>query len=146
MALVIHRAWSNLGFKMWTWLAWFITFNFINIAWVFFRAKEWDDAMKVLGAMFSLDNVVLPEKYFKFLADFSDVYFTYGLVYENIMGKDKTTVFLLIGFLFVLLFKSSYTKLQEFKPTYLSLSFTIIVFLTAVSMMSTVSEFLYFNF
>ena len=28
MALVIHRAWSNLGFKMWTWLAWLITFNF----------------------------------------------------------------------------------------------------------------------
>jgi D-alanyl-lipoteichoic acid acyltransferase DltB (MBOAT superfamily) len=38
MALVIHRVWSNLGFKMWTWLAWLITFNFVNIAWIFFRA------------------------------------------------------------------------------------------------------------
>ena len=45
-ALVIHRAWSKLGFKLWTWLAWLITFNFINIAWVFFRAKEWGDAVK----------------------------------------------------------------------------------------------------
>jgi len=40
VALAIHRLWQNLGFKMWTWLAWFITFNFVNIAWVFFRAKE----------------------------------------------------------------------------------------------------------
>ena len=38
-ALVIHRVWQSLGFRLWSWLAWFITFNFINIAWVFFRAK-----------------------------------------------------------------------------------------------------------
>ncbi|MDH4945508.1 MBOAT family protein, partial [Sulfurimonas sp. C5] len=47
-ALVIHRIWKTLGFTMNSILAWFITFNFINIAWVFFRAKEWDDAIKVL--------------------------------------------------------------------------------------------------
>ena len=47
MALVIHRAWSKLGFKLWGWFAWFITFNFINISWVFFRAREWEDAIKV---------------------------------------------------------------------------------------------------
>ena len=38
IALVIQRAWNQLGFKMNTILAWFITFNFVNIAWVFFRA------------------------------------------------------------------------------------------------------------
>jgi len=59
-ALVIHRAWSKLGFKMWTWFAWFLTFNFINISWVFFRAKEWDDAIRVLSSMFSFEfNVEL---------------------------------------------------------------------------------------
>ena len=145
-ALVIHRVWQSLGLRLYTWLAWFITFNFINISWVFFRAKEWDDAMKVLGGMFSLDNVVLPEKYFKFLASFQEHYFTYGAVYVNISGKDKTTAFLVIGFFFVLYFKSSYTKMLEFKSSYFSLVFTVIIFLTAVSMMSTVSEFLYFNF
>ena len=58
MALIIHRIWSNLGFKMNTILAWFITFNFVNIAWIFFRAKEWDDAIKVLKGMFFGDLVV----------------------------------------------------------------------------------------
>jgi len=96
--------------------------------------------------MFSLNNVVLPGKYLKFLASFQEHYFTYGVVYENISGKDKTTAFLLIGFIFILYFKSSYTKMLEFKSSYFSLVFTVIIFLTAVSMMSTVSEFLYFNF
>ena len=57
IALVIQRAWSQLGFKMNTVLAWFITFNFVNIAWVFFRAKEWDDALKVLSGMMGVNGV-----------------------------------------------------------------------------------------
>ena len=47
-ALVVQRIWSELGFRLNKFVAWFITFNFVNIAWVFFRAKEWDDALKVL--------------------------------------------------------------------------------------------------
>ena len=34
-ALIIHRVWSNFGFKIWAWVAWFINFNFLNISWVF---------------------------------------------------------------------------------------------------------------
>ena len=60
-AIIIHRLWSQLGIKLWTWLAWLITFNFINIAWVFFRAKEWGAALKVLSAMFSFNHIVLPK-------------------------------------------------------------------------------------
>lgn len=56
IALVMQRAWNQLGFKMNSMLAWFITFNFVNIAWVFFRAKEWDDALKVLDGMFFWSN------------------------------------------------------------------------------------------
>lgn len=56
-ALVIHRLWSHLGFKLWTWLSWLITFNFINISWVFFRANEWKDAVKVLKGMLNLNTV-----------------------------------------------------------------------------------------
>jgi len=145
-ALVVHRGWNSLGFSMPKVLAWFITFNFINIAWVFFRAKEWGDAIKVLSAMFSLENIVLPEKYFKFLSSMQDHYFTYGNVYANIDGASKTTTFLILAIIFVLIFKSSYAKMQEFKLNYLSLGFVLALFLTAVSMMSTVSEFLYFNF
>lgn len=50
-ALIVQRIWSELGFRLNKFVAWFITFNFVNIAWVFFRAKEWDDALKVLKGM-----------------------------------------------------------------------------------------------
>src|SRR5690606_36530141 len=115
LALIIHRVWTNLGFKMNTILAWFITFNFVNIAWIFFRAKEWDDAIKVLCSMFSLDNVVLPEKYFKFLIEYNEIYFRFGTVYENIVGQDNTTIFIIIGFIIVLAFKNSMAKMYKFK-------------------------------
>jgi D-alanyl-lipoteichoic acid acyltransferase DltB (MBOAT superfamily) len=52
LALVVHRLWKKLGFKMNVVLAWFITFNFINIAWVFFRAVNFESAIKVLKGMF----------------------------------------------------------------------------------------------
>jgi alginate O-acetyltransferase complex protein AlgI len=83
IALAIHRMWQSFGFKLNKILAWFITFNFVNIAWIFFRAKDFESAMKVLGGMFSLDNIVLPEKYFKFLAQYNEVYFKFGTVYTN---------------------------------------------------------------
>ncbi len=146
VALAIHRAWQSLGFKMNKILAWFITFNFVNIAWVFFRAKDFESAIKVLGGMFSLDNVVLPEKYFKFLAEYNEVYFRFGEVYENILGKDKTTLFIIIGFILIIFFKNSMEKMINFKPSYFNLIYMITILLVGISMMSNVSEFLYFNF
>ena len=146
MALVIHRAWSNLGFKMWTWLAWLITFNFVNIAWVFFRAKEWDDAVKVLSSMFSLDNVVLPQKYFKFLSEYNEVYFSFGTVYENISGKNNTTVFIIAAFLVVLVFKNSMELKDRFKESYINLIFSLLILIYTIFQLNKISQFLYFNF
>ena len=146
IALAIHRFWQSLGFKMNKILAWFITFNFINITWIFFRAKDFESAMKVLGSMFSLDNVVLREKYFKFLAEYNDIYFKFGTVYDNILGKDKTTIFIIIGFILIIFFKNSMEKMMTFKPSYFNLIYMIIILLVGISMMSNVSEFLYFNF
>ena len=146
IALAIHRFWQSLGFKMWTWLAWFITFNFINITWIFFRAKDFESAMKVLGSMFSLDNVVLPEKYFKFLAEYNDIYFRFGAVYEDILGKDKTTIFIIIGFILIIFFKNSMEKMITFKPSYFNLLLTVTFIIYSMFQLNKISEFLYFNF
>ncbi len=128
MALVIHRAWSNLGFKMWTWLAWLITFSFVNITWVFFRAKEWDDAIRILSSMFSLDNVVI------------------ALSLENISGDLFTILWIIAGFILVLFFKNTVEKAKELKINYKTLFFTLFCLLAALLSVNKVSEFLYFNF
>lgn len=146
IALAIHRAWSTIGFKMNKILAWFITFNFINITWVFFRAKDFESAMRVLGSMFSLENIVLPEKYFRFLAEYNEIYFTYGSVYDGISGGNKITIFILLTFVVVLAFRNSMMFFSHFKTKWYNLILLIFMITTAISMMSNVTEFLYFNF
>jgi len=51
-AMVIQRLWQKLGIKLPRLLAWFITFNFVNVAWVFFRAPDFAGALRVLQGMF----------------------------------------------------------------------------------------------
>lgn len=146
MALVIHRAWSKLGFKLWTWLAWLITFNFVNIAWVFFRAKEWDDAVKVLSSMFDINNIVLPnmlESRLPFLSDFG---IQFGGFVANIQGDYFTPIWLIAGFIFILVFKNSVEKLDGFKLDYKTAFLSGIAFVGGVLSLNKVSEFLYFNF
>jgi len=145
-ALIIHRVYKSLGFTMNSVLAWFITFNFINITWVFFRAVEWSDAIKVLKGMFGFSGVVFSAKYMKFLAPFQDTFFTLNDVFVNIPGKTKTIVFIILAFVIILKFNNSSQQLANFKLTRKNLLFTLVLLLTALSMMSTVSEFLYFNF
>ncbi|MGO6879485.1 MBOAT family protein [Rhizobium ruizarguesonis] len=50
-ALIIHRLWSLLGLRLPAVAAWPITFVFVVIAWVFFRAKDMASASTVLLGM-----------------------------------------------------------------------------------------------
>ncbi len=145
-ALVVHRAWNNLGFKLWGWLAWFITFNFLNITWVFFRAKNWDDATKVLDSMFSLNNVILPkalESKLEFLKAYSVDFGYFGV---NIGAKLDSIIWLIAAFITVLLFRNSSEQLSRFKLNYTTAIFTAIMLLAGIISLNKVSEFLYFNF
>jgi alginate O-acetyltransferase complex protein AlgI len=54
-AMMLHRIWQRTGLRMTPVLAWLLTFNFINVTWVFFRAQTLDDALKVLRGMAGLD-------------------------------------------------------------------------------------------
>lgn len=147
VALVIYRLWSHLGIKIWTWLAWLITFNFINVSWVFFRAKEWEDAHKVLKGMLGISGVVITGKYEKHLSFFSSYDFiTFANVTEHIGGNSKVLHSIIIGFLLVLLFKNSIEKILDFKPSLRKSIFMVMLFTVSILMLFRKSEFLYFNF
>jgi len=146
MALVVHRGWKALGFTMPRVLAWFITFNFINIAWVFFRAKEWSDAVKVLRSMFSLNNIVLSEKYFKFLHDFQVANFKYGVVFSDIQGKSQTSIYIILAFLIILGLNNSHYYRKHITFNIITVTIFFIFIFSSFSLFSQISEFLYFNF
>jgi len=147
IALVIHRFWQQLGFQVWSWLAWLITFNFINITWVFFRAADIDSALKILGGMVGLNGIILPEKLSSslgFLANYSDVEFGKWLT----IGSSELVVWIALALVVVVSLKNSMHYFKNWKPTKLNLFFTIVLSVTALLSLlgSGESEFLYFNF
>jgi D-alanyl-lipoteichoic acid acyltransferase DltB (MBOAT superfamily) len=54
LATLVHRLWQLTGIHFSRFTAWLITFNFINIAWIFFRAESLSKATTVLRKMFDL--------------------------------------------------------------------------------------------
>lgn len=56
--LIVHRTWTKSGFQLPNVVALILTFNFVNIAWVFFRAPAWEDAINVLSAMFGIGKTI----------------------------------------------------------------------------------------
>ncbi|ABM03431.1 membrane bound O-acyl transferase, MBOAT family protein [Psychromonas ingrahamii 37] len=143
---IINHSWKKTKIKMNRFLAWFITFNFVNLSLVIFRAKEWDDAVKVSGGMFSLENIVLPNILATKLSFLSNYDIEFGGFVENIQGDYYTPLWLIIGFILVLLFKNSIEKGKEFKPNYKTLILTLIYLLVGLLSLNKVTEFLYFNF
>ena len=146
LALVIHRVWSSLGFRLWGWLSWLITFNFVNIAWVFFRAKEWSDAVKVLSGMVGIDYIVLPSMLESRLTFLSKYGIVFGGFLTNIQGGKNTIIWLIIGLTLILFFKNSIQKLDSFKLNIKTALLSSVVFTGGIISLHKVSEFLYFNF
>ncbi|HFU74964.1 MAG TPA: MBOAT family protein [Arcobacter sp.] len=144
LALIIHRVWQKIGVTLPKVIAWFITFNFINIAWVFFRAREWDDALKVLNGMF-FGNIVLPlplEEKFNFLKIYG---IKFGNWLDNINGDRELIIWIIAAFSTVLLFVNSMELRDRFKINYYYMLSTIIFFLSIFALYRK-SEFIYFNF
>lgn len=144
-AMGVHRLWKRMGLSMPDWAAWMITFHFVNIAWIFFRAKSWDRAWLVLKGMIGLNGVVVSEHLrgpFGFLAD-------HGVRFGKWITLPGGTraVWMILGFgLFCLLLKNSNEMAERFQPGRATFWFLIALSLAGLFQLAKVSEFLYFNF
>ena len=148
IALMCHRMWKSLGFSMNKHLAWFITFNFINITWVFFRAKEWTDAINILKGMIGLNGVILPKSFAPILQYFSLYGIEFGRWNTSLNAGNTIVFWILSGFFITVYFKNSNQMADEYKPTLVIWSIVYIIFNYAIlKSLSTSSQvFLYFNF
>jgi D-alanyl-lipoteichoic acid acyltransferase DltB (MBOAT superfamily) len=123
VATIVHRLWQKTNIHIPKLLAWFLTFNFINITWIFFRAKDMESAWRVLKGMF-------------FSFDFSTTQL-FGL---------KSVLILLLAFCIVFCLKNSHEKMQTWSPKFAYLAFAFAMFFLSFYYMNSFSEFLYFNF
>jgi D-alanyl-lipoteichoic acid acyltransferase DltB (MBOAT superfamily) len=153
-ALVIHRFWQQMGMRMPKIIGWFITFNFINIAWVFFRANSFHDAAKVLRGMFAPNANEIIIVWEKIIDPVYTVgqYFGFGVqVKQNIVSVFSLEM-VFAGLCVTLLMKNTVQLAEHFdkmrKITLRWYLFSLFLLGMSLSVMSIQkgSEFLYFNF
>ena len=145
-ALVVHKLWQSFHIKMPLLFAWFLTFNFINIAWVFFRAKEFEDALKVIKAMFGFSGIALPLMFENKLAFLKAYDVEFGMFLVHVKGEITMLVYLFFAFILVLAFKNSTHYLEKERLTLGDIFLSALLFLAGFFSLNRVSEFLYFNF
>ncbi|MFZ5483274.1 MAG: MBOAT family O-acyltransferase [Pseudomonadota bacterium] len=145
LAMAVHRAWRDVGLRMPGWLGWLLTFNFVNAAWVVFRAQDLDAALKVYRGMLGLNGIVLPERLASGQVDFSqwlgrlpgDVFVPLAFVAAMILAgwpRNSTGVWMRAG--------AWNRATQGWAALYGAMACIALLSLFA----SRYSEFIYFNF
>lgn len=146
-AMIVHRLWASTGFKLNKYLSWFITFNFVNISWVFFRSNTVEDAKEFLWTMFG------GKGYPQFSTNILDVV---AMLSRQPISSDyisSTVNYLALPSIIALLFftcviKNSNRLLNDGLPSLRECVFLgMVCGLSITAMLSSKSsEFLYFNF
>jgi alginate O-acetyltransferase complex protein AlgI len=149
-ATVVYYYWSKLDIKMNKIVAWLITFSFINITWVFFRAETFSKAINILKAMlgingFSLSSTILPNFIMPKIQFLVSYHIEFVSEYSIPIGKSEL-MFLIFGLLIILIMKNSIEITWKFKPEITYSIFIIILFIYSVLNLTKMSEFIYFNF
>ncbi len=127
-AIVLHRIWWDiLHFRMPVWCGRILTFIFVMLAWVLFRAETLEQAKTMYGALFKIN-----------ISDFI-VYFSDFSAFESFLVFWGT-----LGLLFLPL--SAARLAEKFKPNLLNGILTIFLIVSSIFMLTRESPFIYYNF
>jgi alginate O-acetyltransferase complex protein AlgI len=149
IAMVIYKAWRKLEIDLPKVLAWCLTFNFVNAAWVFFRARTLEDGIKVLAGMAGANGVTLPielEPVLGWLREFG-VEFGKGIFLATGTPNPYKTALWLISCLFGVVFLQNSQELsRKFRTNLFWLTFVLALLFISLDNMRGYSEFIYFRF
>lgn len=152
-AISVHRLWTRLGIRLYKPLAWFITFNFVNITWVYFRAESWQDANKVLKGMFAIGD----KKYFDLSINFVNSLSMWcdRTLYDwlpytvRLTRVDETSLLYCMAALVLVLVTNNnngYIHEKAIPQTKMAAASVVFAVSIIVSVTSSTAVFLYFNF
>ncbi|MGD8192330.1 MBOAT family O-acyltransferase [Brevibacillus ginsengisoli] len=129
VALVVNHFWRSLGFKMHWILGRIFTFLFVVVAWVFFRADSFQQALIILKGMVNFRHIGLSA----------------GITPALPAGTNEIIV-LAILYLFVSTWKNSIEWDREFTPNWKWGIIVPLLLVAGIFGLNRVSEFLYFQF
>jgi len=146
IAVCINRLWSRFEIKLPTVIAWFITFNFVNIAWVFFRATSMTQAIDIIVSMFNVKELL----YIKNIQEYITLFDIPRVVMNINLSESLLAITCLsIAFIITLFIPNTY-ELSQRKFNNIAgagfIALLVSVILYVVFSDFTSSEFIYFNF
>lgn len=144
---IITRKFKNQFKNMHPALSWMLTFLFLNVTWVIFRADTIQNSFKLLNCIISFD----------FGGISSDITSCFNLPEFIFLGRTIVPVlsyypqFFLMAFfitaIVILLYsRNAYEKMERFVPGIFNIITTAILLVWCIFSFSGVSTFLYFNF
>lgn len=132
VGVMICRRWKNTGGKMPSWLGMFVTFFFVNILWVLFRADTLHQAWVIIRSMFDNLNLTLTPVFTSHLPS---------------ILPNMTNMLILFGAIFLSVFgPTAYELMTEFRHYKIKSVMTVCCLIVGVLFLSRVVTFLYFNF
>jgi D-alanyl-lipoteichoic acid acyltransferase DltB (MBOAT superfamily) len=139
VAISLHRFWQGFNIKINYYLAWFLTFNFVNISWIFFRSENFAQALVILKKMFIISN------------DDLGFYDNYQIFMEFIRFKSVEYLILALSlftfyYIYPIITKDAEKLIKIFKINRKFYFITLILLLVPLLSFQQTSEFLYFNF
>ncbi len=136
--------------KFFEWLhpavSWLITFGFVNIMWVFFRAGSFSETLqffKIVAAcrFGGIDANIL------YCFDLPEItFFLKKTSIGSIYPYFTITVFFVLSMAIILGCKNAYEKMNEFKPSAFRIAAAAFLMFLCICSFSGISTFLYFNF
>ncbi len=145
-ALAVFHLWQKTPFRLPRFVSWLITFNFINAAWVFFRAQTFSDAMKVLKGMAGLTGVILPEELIHLIGALKSYGAQFGNVVPTIGWDGKRAFYFIVSLFLAVLFKNSGEMVERLKPNWKTAIILSLILVYAIANLNKTNEFIYFNF
>ena len=150
IALAIHRLWRRFGRPLPAVVAWPLTFGFVCVTWVFFRAKSMDDALRVLRGMVDVDSV-----FGRDLASLPTADLAWGGTLSDLLLRiapnalvGQAPVYLAILIAFAIISCRNAIELAQGRIGAGRMAFAAVLFSIALyfALAATSTVFLYFNF
>ena len=123
--------------KIYKILCWILTFNFLNITWIFFRSENVSGAINLLKGMFGITWVELPLKAHHMPA-----------LLEHIGGRNDTIIYIILGFVVCVGMRNGVERLEGFRTNVFNaiLAAVFLCYSLFVLGSNPYTEFIYFNF
>lgn len=143
---IITRIFKKFFDKIPRIINWFITFMFVNVAWVFFRADSFEQALTILKKTVAFDFSTFDISFVVLMESVEFVELMNILNLRSIFPPIILVGFFIAAFFMMLCSKNAYEKMQNFKPTLMKLITTLFLLVWSVFSLAGISTFLYFNF